>query len=66
MQCPICETQLEEFAEVDLDGETWSFARCARCGFEMGSAGCKLSPEEMSICEMLRRQLKNREGASIG
>lgn len=64
MRCPLCDTNLEIFTEPDLDGNTWTFARCSKCGFEVGSQGATLAPEELASCLNLRRQLQSQDVAS--
>lgn len=66
LKCIFDGTPMEIWSEPSLSGEAPTFARCPKCGFEIGGADIPLSSEEVKACLDLRRQIKNRGGAIIG
>lgn len=60
IKCPHCDIPLELYSEPDMDGVTWHFAKCSKCGFEAAGEGLPITAEEMQAVKWLQAQLKNR------
>lgn len=45
-KCPICNTELENWSEPDLDGHVVTFCLCPHCGFEVAGEDMPVTQAE--------------------
>lgn len=64
MNCPMCGTKMEEYTEVDLEGFTYDYILCPKCGTEVGGDLWKLTPQERETVKSLRRAMRSQGGVT--